>query len=318
MKNVNELDLADLRVVLGVAESASYTRAAQKLGITQPAVSRRVTALEQVLNLRLFRREDGTFVLTEAGVAFCERAREVLELMDQLPKAAIDSATRPSGTVAIGMPPTTGEILLQHLIPAYRSAYPDVLVRVEQGYVNDLFDMLMDKQIDIALLNGPFNTAAVDLEPVFDHHLGIVCPIAWKECSPLDGKPMPASLTLAEVARLPLLVASQNQSMRHLIDMEFRLAVLKPNIVMEVNSFVLQRSLVQVGQGCMFMSATVVRDTDRERLAFVPISDRKMIYTLFLATRRAGQPTLAAKLMAKMIHQSMEPVRRWLTAPLDE
>jgi LysR family nitrogen assimilation transcriptional regulator len=318
MKNDNALDLADLRVVLAVAESASYTRAAQKLGITQPAVSRRVTALEQALNSRLFRREDGAFVPTEAGTTFCERAREVIELMDQLPKAASDSATRPSGIVALGVPPTTGEILVQHLIPSYRSAYPEVFVRVEQGYVNDLFDMLMDKQIDIALLNGPFNTAAVDLEPLFDHHLGIVYPIAWKQCSPLDGKPMPDSLTFAEVARLPLLVASQNQSMRHLIDMEFRIAELKPNIVMEVNSFVLQRSLIHVGEGCMFMSATVVRESDRGKMAYVPISDRNIIYTMFLATRRTGQPTLAARLMAKMIHQSMDPVRSWMMNPLNK
>lgn len=313
MKNENELDLADLRVVLAVAESASYTRAARKLGVTQPAVSRRVTALEQALNTRLFRREDGAFVPTEAGTAFCERARTVLEMMEQLPKATVESATRPSGNVAIGLPPTTGEILVRHLIPAYRSAYPDVFVRVEQGYVNDLFDMLMDKQIDIALLNGPFNTASVDLDPIFDHHLGIVCPVAWKDCSPIDGKPMPASLALAEAARLPLLVASQNQSMRHLIDTEFRVADLTPNIVMEVNSFVLQRSLVQTGQGCMFMSATVIRD---DSMVFVPISDRAIVYTLYLATRRTGQPTLAAKLMAKMIHQSMEPVRQWLMAPM--
>lgn len=312
MKNDNELALADLRVVLAVAESASYTRAAHKLGVTQPAVSRRVTALEQELNTRLFRRENGAFVPTEAGVAFCERARTVLELMEQLPKAALESATRPSGSVAIGMPPTTGEILVKHLIPAYRSAYPDVFVRVEQGYVNDLFDMLMDKQIDIALLNGPFNTAAVDLEPIFDHHLGIVCPASWKDSSPIGGGPMPASLTLAEVAQLPLLVASQNQSMRHLIDTEFRISGLTPNIVMEVNSFVLQRGLVQAGQGCMFMSTTVIRD---DTMIFVPISDRNIIYTLYLATRRAGQPTLAARLMAKMIHKAMGPVRDWLLAP---
>src|SRR5436853_415875 len=144
MKDEVELDLADLRAVLAVAESASYTRAAQKLGLTQPAISRRITALEQSLDTRLFRREGGAFV---------------------------------------------------------------------------------------------------DLEPMFDYHLGIVYPLRWKQSSPLDGRPMPQALSLAEAARLPLLVASQNQSMRHLIDAEFRSAGLKPNVVMEVNSFVLQRSL---------------------------------------------------------------------------
>lgn len=317
MKPESDLDLADLRAVLAVAETSSYTRAAQKLGITQPAISRRVTALEQSLNTRLFRREDGAFVPTEAGSAFCERAGQVLALMDELPAATRQSASSPRGTVALGVPPTTGELLVQHLIPAYRAAYPDVFVRIEQGYVNDLFDMLMDKRIDMALLNGPFNPASVDLEPLFDHHLGIVFPLAWKGRNPVTGRPMPEALALAEVAQLPLLVASQNQAMRHLIDAEFRAAGLKPNIVMEVNSFVLQRSLAAAGVGCMFMSASVVREEHRETLAFVPISDSKMVYTLYLATRRAGQPTLAAKLMARMVKQHIEPVRAWLMAPLD-
>jgi len=318
MKPDSELDLADLRAVLAVAECASYTRAAQKLGVTQPAISRRITALEQSLNARLFRRENSAFVLTEVGSAFCDRAAQVLEIMQQLPATASQAATKPRGTVALGVPPTTGEMLIQHLIPAYRSAYPDVFVRIEQGYVNDLFEMLMNKQIDFALLNGPFNPSSVDLEPLFDHHLGIVYPSAWKETSPLDGRPMPDALTLAEVSRLPLMVASQNQSMRHLIDAEFRAAALTPNVVMEVNSFVLQRSLAALGVGCIFMSATVVRDDYRERLAFVPITDSKMIYTLYLASRRTGQPTLAAKLMGRMIRECMVPVRKWMADPLDD
>ncbi|MGN5478723.1 LysR family transcriptional regulator substrate-binding protein [Cupriavidus basilensis] len=130
---------------------------------------------------------------------------------------------------------------------------------------------------------------------------------------------MPQSLTLAQVAQLPLLVASQDQSIRHLVDSEFRAAGLKPNVAMEVNSFVLQRSLVSAGVGCMFMGRTVVRDEHREKLAFVPISDSKIIYTLYLATRRAGASRRwPPSLMARMIRKSMEPVIDWLSAPLGE
>lgn len=197
-------DLNDLRVVLTVAECASYTRAAHKLGITQPAVSRRVSALEQSLHTRLFRREGRYFVPTEAGSAFCERAGEILELVGQLPQATMQSSSRPRGSVALGLPPTTGGALVPRLVPAYRQQFPDVALRIEQGYVSDLFEMLMDKRVDVALLNGNFNQAAVDLEPLFDHQLGIVYPRAWETRSPLDGRPMPASLTLAEVAELPL------------------------------------------------------------------------------------------------------------------
>lgn len=312
MKPTPELDLTDLRVVLTVAESASYTRAAQKLGITQPAISRRVTALEQSLHTRLFRREGRAFVPTEAGTAFCERAAEILELMERLPASTVSSSTNPRGSVALGLPPTTGEMLVSTLVPEYHKAYPDVFLRIEQGYVNDLFDMLMDKRIDVALLNGNFSPASVDLEPLFDHNLGIVYPYAWKKRSPLGGRPMPESLTLAEVAGLPLVVQSANQSMRQLIDSAFRAAGLKPNIVMEVNSFILQRSLVQPDIGCIFMSTAVVTESERGRLAFAPISDASLVYTMYVATRKVGQPTLAAKLLVSMIKRHMEAVTQRL------
>jgi LysR family nitrogen assimilation transcriptional regulator len=312
MKPETQLDLTDLRVVLTVAETASYTRAAQKLGITQPAISRRVTALEQSLHTRLFRREGRLFVPTEAGSAFCERAAEVIELMERLPASTVQSSSHPRGSVALGLPPTTGEMLVSTLVPEYRKAYPDVFLRIEQGYVNDLFDMLMDKHIDVALLNGNFSPASVDMEPLFDHNLGIIYPSAWKKRSPLGGKPMPERLTLAQVAQLPLVVQSPNQSMRHLIDAAFRSAGLKPNVVMEVNSFILQKSVVHPDIGCIFMSTAVLTVEDNERLAFAPIVDASLVYTMYVATRRVGQPTLATKLLVKMIKRHMEGVTRRL------
>lgn len=310
MKSETKLDLVDLKVVLTVAECGSFTRAAQKLGITQPAISRRVTALEQSLNARLFRRDGRLFLPTEAGTAFCERASEVLNMMEQIPMSTMQSAINPRGAVAVGLPPTTGELLVPTLVPEYRKAYPEVFLRIEQGYVNDLFDMLMEKRIDVAILSGNFNPAAVDLEPLYDHHLGIVYPAAWQQHSPLDGRPMPQTLTLAEVAQLPLVVQSTNQNMRQMIDAEFRAAGLKPNVVMEVNSFILQKSVVSPESGCIFMSPAAVNESDEGKVAFAPISDASLVYSLSIATRKVGQLTLAAKLLVKMIRRHMVPVAR--------
>jgi len=306
-----KMDLTDLRVMVAIAMHGSYTRAAQKLGVSQPAVSRRVTAIEQMLHVRLFRSEGRYLVLSEAGIAFCEQAKEVLKLMEELPSSTSRLSQNPSGTVALGLPPTTGELLAPKLLPEYRMAYPDVFVRLEQGYVNDLFDMLIEKKIDVALLTGNFNTASVDMEPLYDHHIGIVYPLAWDKKSPLDGRPMPSSLTLSEAARLPLVLQSPSQNTRQIIDAAFRAAGLKPNVVMEVNSFILQKSLVMPEIGCMFMSRAAVTESDRIRLGFVPISDATLVYSVSIATRKAGQPTLAAKLMIQMIKLHMVQVSRY-------
>ena len=306
-----EIDLADLRVVVAIATHGSYTRAAQKLGVSQPAISRRVTSIEQMLHVRLFRSEGRNLVLSEAGLVFCDQAKEVLQLMKELPLSTANLSHNPSGTVALGLPPTTGELLAPKLLPEYRLAYPDVFVRLEQGYVNDLFEMLIDKRIDVALLTGNFSSAFIDIEPLYDHHIGIVYPLAWKEKSPLDGRPMPSNLTLSEAARLPLILQSPNQNTRQIIDAAFRAGGLKPNVVMEVNSFILQKSLVIPEIGCMFMSRAAVTQTDRSRLGFAHISDSPMIYSVSIATRKTGQLTLAAKLMIQMIKRHMVQVSKY-------
>lgn len=311
-----DIALADLRVVLAVADCASYTRASHKIGISQPAVSRRISALEQRLGVRLFRREGQKFFLTEAGAVFCEQAAEVLTLMSQLESATIGVSATPKGSVAVGVPPSTGEILIRAVVPEYRRLYPDVAIRIEQGYVADLFDMLMDKRIDVALLNGEFNSSDVFLQPLFHHHLGIVYPRSWQKSSPLDGKPMPDVLTMDQVSRLPLLAPSKNQSLRHLIDDAARKAGVSLNIDVEINSFVLQKAMALTGHGCLFMSTAAIRDVDADKLAYVPISDTKIVYTLYLASRQFGQPTLACKLMEKMILKHRGKIESFLSNPV--
>ncbi len=306
-----DLDLVDLRVVLTVAECASYTRAAQKLGISQPAVSRRVTRLEQMLHAKLFRRLEGHFVLTEAGAAFCERAAEVSALMEGLPSSVMQFSVKPGGTVALGVPPRMGEQLIPSLLLAYTKKYPDVFLRIEQGYMSDLFEMLVDKRVDVAILAGNYDTSSVDLEQIFEHRVGIIYPASWRVKSPL-GKPMPERLTIAECARLPLLIQSRNESMRQLVDTAFQSANLKPNIVMEVNSFILQKSLVLVGMGCVFASAPSLSEADQGSLYFAEMSDVSLVYPMYMATRKVGQPTLAAKLLVKMIQSHMVPIAKAL------
>ena len=106
------IDLDTLQAVLAVAESASYTRAAQNLHITQPAVSRRLVALEQQLRTKLFRRDGYRFLPTEAGLAVCDRARQVLALVDNIEGSVQEIAGQPSGALAVGVPSALGEVLL--------------------------------------------------------------------------------------------------------------------------------------------------------------------------------------------------------------
>ena len=299
------IDLDTLQTVLAVAESASYTRAAQKLHITQPAVSRRLVALEQQLRTKLFRRDGHRFLPTEAGLAVCDRARQVLALVDNIEGSVQEIAGQPSGALAVGVPSALGEVLLPKLVRAYREKYPQVFLKIEQGYAGDLSEMLVAKQVDVAIQYGKPLSPMIDLTPLIDHELGLVYPKAWAKRGPA-GRPIPERLPLRETARLPLIVPGGSQTMRLVIDQAYHSARVEPNIVMEVNGLALTRSLVRDGVGAMFLARTGLRGAaDTAAFGFAHIQEPVMSWTLYAAVRKYGQLTLAARRLMRMIRDQV-------------
>lgn len=305
-----DIDLNTLRMVLSVAECLSYTRAAHKLGVTQPAVSKRISALERKLHTKLFRRDGQRFFPTDACNALCERAEQIFSLVDQLTESTLHFSEKPTGSVAIGVPQNTGERLLPLLIPAFRERYPGIFVRVEQGYVADLFEQLMEKRIDIAILYGHFSSPNVELITLAEHDLGILYPASWCEHSPL-GYPMPTHISFEEAALLPLIAPSIEQSLRQLIERSFHAVKLRPNIIIEVNSLALQMSLITAGVGCIFITERAKTGAHNESaMKFSKLANASMTWPMSMAYRKHGQITLATKLMMEMAQKYIGEISR--------
>ena len=295
------LDLNTLKVVLAVADCASYTRAAQKLGITQPAVSRRVVSLEQHLRTKLFRRDGHRFLPTEAGLSVCDNARQIMQLVDTLPASVQEIAGQPSGKLALGVPSALGEILLPKLVRSYREKYPNVFLRIEQGYAGDLSEMLAAKQVDVAILYGKPATPMIELTPLIDQELGLIYPKAWKKNGP-GGRPLRDRLALRATAGLPLIAPSAPQGLRLVIDEAFHAAGIRPHVEMEVNGLAMAKTLVRAGLGCMFLARSGLRGSaDSASIGFARVYDPVISWTMSMAVRRHGQPTLAAKLLMRMV-----------------
>lgn len=295
-----DIDVNTLRMVLAVADSESYTRAAQKLRVTQPAVSRRIALIEQSLRAKLFRRDGHRFLPTEVGLSVCDHARQIVSLVDALPNAAQEIAHQPSGPLALGVPALLGERLLPQLIPAYRTRYPDVYLRIEQG-VADFSDMLMAKQVDVAVVWGKALSSMIELTPLVHHDLGLIYPRAWQKRAP-NGRAIGKCVTLREIADLPLLAPAADQGMRVLIEDAFHAAGVLPRVAMEVNGLALIRSLVRAGVGCTCLAQAAIGDRqDAADFGFAEIRDPSISWTLSIATRKHGRPTLAARLMMQMI-----------------
>lgn len=146
------MDLQQLRYVVEVADTLSFTRAAERCFVTQSALSHQIASLERELGRRLFVRSSRSVRLSEAGQAFVEHARTALRAAERAKEdsAAVDGVVE--GTLRIGVIPTVTALDVPAVLVAYRGAHPRVRVELEVGNSDVLIHRLRRGELDIALL----------------------------------------------------------------------------------------------------------------------------------------------------------------------
>ena len=146
------MDLAQLRYVVEVSDTLSFTRAAERCFVTQSALSHQIAALERELGQRLFVRSSRSVRLSEAGEAFVPHARAALRSAEQAKEDAAAATGIVTGTLRIGVIPTVTAIDLSSVLVAYREAHPLVRVELTVGNSDTLTTALRQGALDIALL----------------------------------------------------------------------------------------------------------------------------------------------------------------------
>ncbi|WP_350352429.1 LysR family transcriptional regulator [Microbacterium sp. A8/3-1] len=153
MKRDHEhMDLQQLRYVVEVAATSSFTRAAERCFVTQSALSHQIAALERELGQRLFVRSSRSVRLTEAGEAFVPHARAALLATEQAKEDAAAAAGEIVGTLRLGVIPTVTAVDVPALLVAYRAAHPAVRVELQVGNSDALMAAIRAGELDVALL----------------------------------------------------------------------------------------------------------------------------------------------------------------------
>lgn len=146
------MDLSQLRYVVEVADTLSFTRAAERCFVTQSALSHQIAALERELGHRLFVRSSRSVRVSEAGEAFVGHARAALRSVQQAEEAAAAVTGIVTGTLRIGVIPTVTAVDLPAVLVAFRDAHPHVRVELQMGNSDVLADRLHRGELDVALL----------------------------------------------------------------------------------------------------------------------------------------------------------------------
>ena len=255
----NFMDLKQLEYFVRVAELGSFTRAAQMLQVAQPALSRQVRLLEVEWRHSLLLRKGRGAPPTEAGELLLAQGRGILHQVERAREELGRLRGALAGRVAIGLPPSLARRLTVPLTRAFRQQLPEAQLSIHEGLSSAMQTALVNGRLDLALLYNAPPSPDIETEPLFDEALWLVQPRA----PGLQEDPPPPPITLAEVARLPLIIPTRPNAIRMHVENEMAQLGVRPTIALEIDGVSAILDLVADGMGCALLSQQAVASSLR-------------------------------------------------------
>lgn len=236
------MEVRKLEMFLAVVDTAGFTRAAEAMYVSQPALSQAIKELESELGAALFFRMGRRVELTPAGEALVGPARQVMRDL-AAGRAAVQAVTGlTAGRLDLGALPTLAADPMARLIGVFRRRYPEVTIRLESPRdIADLLRMVGDGTCELGLTESGAIPASLEHRPVLTQEMVAVLP-------PGSHVP-PGPMRLAALARFPLVSTPRGTSTRNLIEEAFARRKLRPHVVVETAQRDALLPLVLAGAG---------------------------------------------------------------------
>ena len=226
------MDLRGLHYFSVVAEELNFTRAAQRLCMSQPPLSNQMKALEEELGTPLFLRGGRTLQLTEAGKVLYRRASQLLDLAERTQEEVSSLAMGLSGTLCLGSVAGLAPFLAARWLAGFREEYPLVRFEIVNGSSDDIIDQIQRGYIELGLIAAPYDDEHLEGIPVGDEPW---CAIMSRR-NPLAAEPE-KPLPLKELAGQPLIVPHRRSRVDE-IRSWFQQAGAEPTIIGEHSNYV--------------------------------------------------------------------------------
>jgi DNA-binding transcriptional LysR family regulator len=169
------MELRHLRYFIAVAEEGHITRAAERLGMQQPPLSRQIKAIEREMDVQLFRRKARGVELTDAGRAFLDDARATLVSLDHAFETARRTARGEQGRLCVGY--SLFHPVVPRVIREFRQAFPSVSLTLEESSPYDLIEYMQNDKIDVAFISGPIaDQERVTMDPLLEEPRVVALP----------------------------------------------------------------------------------------------------------------------------------------------
>jgi len=269
------MELHQLRYVCAVAETGSFSRAAERCQIAQPSLSQQVLKLEEELGAKLFDRLGRGIRVTESGRAFLPHARAILEQVDVARASVALNNADVRGSVTLGAIPTIAPYLIPRYTAAFAKRFPDARLRIVEETTPVLIEGLRDLSIDFALLALPLRHKDLELQPIRTEAVLAAVP----EKHPLASYD---SLSLAQLRGESLVMLRDGHCFRDLSLAICRSANVNPKIAFESGQFSSILGMVAAGIGLSLVPEMAI---DRHAgCRYIRLRESRAVRTIVLAS----------------------------------
>lgn len=234
------MELDQLRYFLRVAETKSFTRAAESLIVSQPALSRSVQKLEDELGVPLFVRKSRSLELSDAGEKFKSRAEQILALVDETKAQLTDDGKK--GRVRIGAIPTIAPYFLPAFLRTFARKFPQATAAVYEDTTKNLLHQIAQGEIDLGILALPINEKHLEVENLFEEELLVALPRDHALCEK-------SQLRLKDLEDVPFVMLDEPHCLSDTILSFCRSRSLQPVVVGRTNQLSTVQELVSLNHG---------------------------------------------------------------------
>lgn len=234
------MDLLELRYFVTVAEAGSFSRATVEIGTTQPALSRQVRKLEAELKCDLFYRHGRGVSMTAAGRKLFDTVKPLLQQVVQIKDEILADSDHPSGSVALGVPPSIGATLGATLSRRFSKECPGARLRIHEAFSSSLSEWVEMGRLDLAILYDARRGRNLIAEPLLREALFLVEASGRRRKS---SKPV----GLEELSRRRLVLPGPENGLRRVVDAAMASVGLPLSVAMEIDSVAAIKQLLEMG-----------------------------------------------------------------------
>ena len=293
------MDYDQLGSFLEVAKLQSFSRAAEKMFRTQPAISAQVRLLEQECGEKLFDRSGKKVLLTPAGEILCRYAEKLLALQKEAVQAIAELNQTPRGKLYIGANEATCLYVLPKTFARFKQLYPLVQISIYRNFSHKILQKVQEGAVDLGIVTLPLTAHNLEVISVFRDEVQVVVP----KTHPLAKN---KSVTVGEFAHHPLILPKTGHT-RVVIDRLLRAYRYDLQISMELASVETIKKFVGAGLGISLISRTYVQsEVTAGVLKLIPLEGQKLYRELGLVYRRDRYQSLPTKVFIEVVRESTQ------------